>query len=97
MSIMRVHLAECSSYIRDFIQEGFLRNVKFNILFSFAFHNEIEIYQKNARNIIVDSGAFTFQKKGIQKLDKYMKSYLQFIEKYSHMRNVYFVEMDIYI
>lgn len=92
---MNVHLAEAGNYICDFIEKGFLGRTQFNILFSFAYNHKMEIYQRNARNIIVDSGAFTFQRKGIKKLDKYVKSYLQFIETYSSLCNVYFIEMDI--
>lgn len=92
---MKYHLAEAGNYIKEFIDKGYLKNLQFNILFSFAYNNQMEIYQKNGTHIIVDSGAFTFQQKGIKKLKSYMKNYTKFIENNKHYNNVHFIEMDI--
>lgn len=92
---MRVHLAEAGNYIESFIEKKYLTNIKFNILFSFAYNKKIETYQENAKYLLVDSGAFTFQQKGINKLDKYMKEYMQFIDENKKYENTYFIEMDI--
>ena len=49
---------------------------KFNVLFSFYTRRDISKYMKFIKNILVDSGAFTLQKKTkltSQKADKYFK------------------------
>jgi hypothetical protein len=71
---------------------------KFNVLFSFYQTQNPDEYFKFAKNILVDSGAFTLQQKKITVHDarKYFKSYCKFIEE-NHKNPIIqgFFELDI--
>lgn len=94
MIVMLVHLAE-TGFIRKNIKNGKLNGIKFPILFSFYAFQDLETYHSHATSLIVDSGAFTFQKKGAKNLNKYVKDYKKFINKYKDYPNTWFVELDI--
>lgn len=70
---------------------------KFNILTNFAFYEKDMdkiLYMSN--NVLVDSGAFTFQKKGIKNLNQFVKNYINFIKKYESDERINgFFELDI--
>lgn len=72
---------------------------KFNVLFSFYASQDVPRYMKFAKNILVDSGAFSLQKRTkltSQEADKYFKKYCKFIEE-NHTNPVIqgFFELDI--
>ena len=92
---MQVHLAEVRPYMADSINAGLWGDTKFNILSSFAYSDDFETYYSVAENLLIDSGAFTFQRKGIKQLDNYLRKYKDFISKYHEYPNVHFFEMDI--
>ena len=91
---MNVHLAE-TGFIRKNILNGNLKGLKFPILFSFNAFQDLETYHPHATSLIVDSGAFTFQQKGIKELNEYVENYKKFINKYKKYPNTWFVELDI--
>ena len=72
---------------------------KFNVLFSFYASQDVSKYMKFAKNLLVDSGAFSLQKRTkltSQEADKYFKKYCKFIEE-NHTNPVIqgFFELDI--
>lgn len=91
---MIVHLAD-TDYIRTFIKRGMLKGLKFPILFSFYKSDRVDLYHPYTTSLIVDSGAFTFQKNGVKKLNTYFKDYKKCIEKHNHFSHTWFVELDI--
>lgn len=70
---------------------------KFNILTNFAFYeNDMDKILNLSNNVLVDSGAFTFRKKGIKNLNQFVNNYIKFIEKYESNEKVKgFFELDI--
>ena len=83
--------------------EGMMTNIKnINILISFYSKGlctkNFEVYDSISNNILIDSGAFTFQKGGTDKnkLNNYMNQYLKFVKKERNNDLIKgFFEMDI--
>ena len=69
---------------------------KFNVLLSFHYFKNIDNYLDLTNNILIDSGAFTYQKTGVKDIKKYLKSYISFIKKYDANPKLNgFIEVDI--
>ena len=60
---MNVHLAEAGNYISRFYYEDKLNTApNFNILCSYYYNKDLNPYLALCNNLLVDSGAFTFQR-----------------------------------
>lgn len=72
---------------------------KFNILFSFFSSQDTSKYMPFAKNLLIDSGAFSLQKKKSlthTQADKFFKDYLKFVEQnYENPIIQGFFELDI--
>ena len=106
---MQVYCAEtgwCKRLMKVYAAEGrdfkkIIKNMKipkFNLLYSFYNDPDTNMYLKFAKNILVDSGAFTLQSKKISQndADKYFKKYCKYIEQ-NHENPIIqgFFELDI--
>lgn len=99
---MKVYAVDVGDIKQNAI-EGYMRNIKdINILVSFYAKSlctkNFKVYEEISNNMLIDSGAFTFQKGNIDmnKLKKYMEEYLHFVKK-EHSNSLIngFFEMDI--
>lgn len=69
---------------------------KFNLLLSFHYFKDLTPYFELTNNILIDSGAFTYQRTGLKNLKEYLKSYTDFIKKYEGNPKLKgFIEVDI--
>lgn len=96
---MLVYCAEVSNMDELFdTYKKELDKIRLNILTSYMYHltnkNRAKIFLKHGTNVLIDSGAFTFQKTGLEDLEGYVKKYKKFIKKYDDKVNGFF-ELDI--
>ena len=94
---MQVYCAETSSF-KPYILDKKLTNIpKFNILFSYYYIRDLIPYLPYAKNIIVDSGGYSFQTRPIKlNHEQYFKRYKKFIEQhYTNPILKGFFELDI--
>ena len=70
---------------------------KFNILLSYYyFPKDLKKYLTLTNNVLIDSGAFTFQRTGLDKIKEYTENYIKFIKKYTDNPKLNgFIELDI--
>ena len=108
---MKVYCAEPSSILKELIMKVYCAETgklkqylfkespelpKFNILFSYYYQQNLEIYLLYANNILIDSGAFTLQQRKNASFDKYFHNYKKFIEKHKNNEVVQgFFELDV--
>lgn len=99
---MKVYAVDVGD-IKQNATEGMMKNITdMNILISFYSKSlcttNFEIYEDISNNILIDSGAFTFQKGNTDKdkLQQYMNDYLKFVKKQRNNDLIKgFFEMDI--
>ena len=92
---MKVYCADTGDLSRYILKKS--SNLpKFNILFSYYYQQNLEVYLPYANNILIDSGAFTLQQKKNAQIEKYFNNYKKFIEKTCKTKKIngYF-ELDI--
>ena len=94
---MQVYCAETGDFRSYILNKNIPSIPKFNILFSYYYSRDLKPYLPYAKNIIVDSGGYSFQTRPIQlKHDQYFKIYKKFIE-HTHTNPMVkgFFELDI--